>query len=100
MQSFEFMLIDLRKNVANVVEDDEEDWDKEMEGVDLKSYDPMKKVLDMNLPINTKCMGKRDGREVRSLQRLGDRQELEDCFSVGQKKKKKKKKNCVKPVGM
>ena len=76
-------------------DEDEEDWDKEMEGVNLKSYDPMKKVLEMNLPINTKCMGKRDGREVRSLQRLGDRQGLDGCFAVGQKKK-----NSVKPVGM
>ena len=81
--------------------EEEEDWDKEMEGVNLKSYDPMKRMLEMNLPINTKCMGKTDGREVRCLQRLGDRQGLEDCFAVDQKKKKKKKKKVFeKPVGM
>ena len=79
-----------------VEDEDEEDWDKEMEGVNLTSYDPMKKVLEMNLPINTKCMGKREGREVRSLQRLGDREALDGCFTEGQKKKK----NSVKPVGM
>ena len=83
-------------------EEEEEDWEKEIEGLNLKSYDPMKKVLEMNLPINTKCMGKREGREVRCLQRLGDRQGLDECFAVGQNKKKKtkKNKNCVKPVGM
>ena len=31
---------------------------------------------------SSKCMGKTDKREVRSLQRLGDRQWLEDCFAA------------------
>lgn len=51
---------------------DEEDWDKEMKGLNLGTYNPMEKVVKENLPVNAHLMNKSERRDLRSMQRLGD----------------------------
>ena len=57
-------------------EDEEEDWDKEMIGVQWTSYDPMKKVLEKNFAVNPKCRNQTERRDIRAMQRVGDKEGL------------------------
>ena len=86
--------------IPKTSEDDEEDWDKEMAGVEWTSYDPMKKVLENNFAVNPKCRNQSERRDIRAMQRIGDKEGLNyllangDCsFSVVSGKKQL-------PVGM
>ena len=63
-------------NTAVAFEDsDEEDWDKEMKGLNLGTYNPMDKVVKNNIPVNVgnTLLNKSGRRDLRSLQRLGDK---------------------------
>jgi len=90
------------KEIAEGDAESEEDWEKEMEGVVLTSYDPMKKVIENNIAINTKCKSVGERKDIRAMQRVGDEEGLEYLLAPSNKNKKKKKKPAVKyiPVGM
>merc|ERR1719334_2045698 len=100
------------------VDSDDEDWDKEMEGLNLGTYNPMTKVVKNNIPVNfnANLINKSGRRDLRSLQRIGDKDGVGQLVNegdyghsgsgtevsrlpvgmiaspMGQKKKKKKKK--------
>jgi len=87
----------------NVEEESEEDWDKEMSGVELSTYDPMIKVVEKNLAINTRCKSAGERKDIRAMQRVDDKEGLEYLLAPASKNKKKKKKpaaNKYVPVGM
>merc|ERR1719233_1732784 len=54
---------------------EEEDWDKEMKGLNLGTYNPMDKVVKNNIPVNVSnhLINKSGRRDLRSLQRVGDK---------------------------
>ena len=58
------------KEIAEGDAESEEDWEKEMEGVVLTSYDPMKKVIKNNIAINTKCKSVGERKDIRAMQRV------------------------------
>ena len=59
-------------NTAALADSDEEDWDREMEGLNLGTYNPMEKVVKGNIPVNAHLMNKSGRRDLRSMQRMGD----------------------------
>ena len=93
-------------------EEKEEDWDKEMEGKKVLSYDPMRKVLERNFAVNSACRSEEERRDIRAMQRLGDTEGLSYLLAdrgardeeIGGKKGKKKKRSskskAALPVGM
>ena len=62
---------------------EEEDWDKEMSGVEWTSYDPMKKVLENNFAVNSKCRNQTERRDIRTMQRIGDKEGLTYLLADG-----------------
>jgi len=60
------------EHTTGAADSDEEDWDKEMEGLNLGTYNPMEKVVKENLPVNAHLINKSGRRDLRSMQRLGD----------------------------
>ena len=90
------------KGDKSVTSDIEEDWDKEMAGVNLVSYDPMKKVLENNFAVNTKCRSQAERRDIRTMQRTGETEGLNYLLSPSSRTSGKKKKSKSKklPVGM
>lgn len=96
-----------------VQEEEEEDWDKEMEGKQILSYDPMKKVLERNFAVNSACKSEGERRDIRAMQRLGDKEGLsylladggargggESGGKKGKGKKRSSKFKAALPVGM
>ena len=67
---------DEKKPAAAANGSDEEDWDKEMEGLNLGTYNPMEKVVKENIPFNAQGRNKSGRRDIRSMQRLGDKEGL------------------------
>jgi len=62
-------------------ESDEEDWDKEMEGLNLGTYCPMEKVVKENMLFNAQGRNKSTRRDIRSMQRLGDKEGLAQALN-------------------
>jgi len=60
------------EHTPGAADSDEEDWDREMKGLNLGTYNPMEKVVKENLPVNAHLMNKSGRRDLRSMQRLGD----------------------------
>jgi len=53
-------------------ESGDEDWDAEVAGLNLGTYDPRAKMVGQGIPINTQNRGPAERREIRALQRVGD----------------------------
>ena len=91
--------------------EEEEDWEKEMEGKQVLSYDPMKKVLERNFAVNSACKSEGERRDIRAMQRLGDKEGLSYLLAdggaggeaegkKGKRKKRSSKSKAALPVGM
>ena len=67
------------------IDTDDEDWDKEMEGLNLGTYNPMVKVVENNIPVNfnANLINKSGRRDLRSLQRIGDKDGVGQLVNEG-----------------
>lgn len=73
---------DIQKHVASTAESDDEDWDKEMEGLNLGTYNPMDKVVKDNIPVNAHLLSKAGRRDLRSMQRMGNWEGVSQLVNV------------------
>ena len=86
-----------------------------MQGKVVMSYDPMKKVLEKNYAVNSACKSRAERRDIRAMQRLGDKEGLSYLLAEGAgvssggaaadigkkgKGKKRSSKQRAMPVGM
>ena len=86
-------------SVYNEEEEEEEDWEKEIEGLNLNSYDPMKKIVSGNIPVNAHLMNKSTKRDLRYSQRIGDVDTLSQIIDANAKNMPNEAKVAL-PIGM
>eukprot|EP00092_Neocalanus_flemingeri_P012160 GFUD01013111.1.p1 GENE.GFUD01013111.1~~GFUD01013111.1.p1 ORF type:complete len:219 (+),score=73.21 GFUD01013111.1:258-914(+) len=86
--------------VTAAADSDDEDWDKEMEGLNLGTYNPMEKVVQENLLFNAKGMNKSGRQNIRSMQRLGDKEGLSQVVNGHNNEKGSSNGAGYLPVGM